>query len=146
MKTRKIIITCIFLTLIAVTAIGTVVSAIDSYQFDMDPANGVDIMEGMAAAMLMVLGGFVVFYEFDLFYTVYYFLVKPKTVAQSVLNIVSNVCLLLQFFSPHIARALLISEEINVAIALFFAYLILRCVCSRVSAISSKRIEKHGKQ
>jgi hypothetical protein len=90
-------------------------------------------MEGMGAAMLIVLGGFVVFYELDLFYSVYYFFVRPKTIAKSILNILSNVSLLLQFFVVHIARALSISEETNLTIALFFIYLILRTVYAFVS-------------
>lgn len=133
MKKKKIIIICAFLLLIFVTAIFTIVSAVESYQFDMDPANGVDIMEGMGAAILLGLGGFIVFYELDLFYTVYYFFVRPKTIAKSILNILSNVSLLLQFFVVHIARALSISEETNLTIALFFIYLILRTVYAFVS-------------
>ena len=133
MKKKKIIIAAIFLTLIAVTAIYTVVSAVKSYQYDMDPANGIDIMEGMGAAILLGLGGFVVFYELDLFYTVYYFLVKPKSIAKSILNILSNVSLLLQFFVLRIARAFSISEETDLAIALFFIYVIFRTLYLFVS-------------
>ena len=133
MKKKKIIIAAIFLTLIAVTAIYTVVSAVKSYQYDMDPANRIDIMEGMGAAILLGLGGFVVFYELDLFYTVYYFLVKPKSIAKSILNILSNVSLLLQFFVLRIARAFSISEETDLAIALFFIYVVFRTVYLFVS-------------
>ena len=133
MKKKKIIIAAIFLTLIAVTAIYTVVSAVKSYQYDMDPANGIDIMEGMGAGILLGLGGFVVFYELDLFYTVYYFLVKPKSIAKSILNILSNVSLLLQFFVLRIARAFSISEETDLAIALFFIYVVFRIVYLFVS-------------
>jgi len=130
---KKIIIVAIFLTLIAVTAICTVVSAVKSYQYDMDPANGIDIMEGMGAAMLIVLGGFAVFYELDLFYTLYYFFVKPKTVTKSILNILSNFTLFLQFFGLWIARALSIGEERFLAMILFFIYVVLRFVYLIVS-------------
>ncbi len=133
MKKKKIIIVCIFLTLITITAIYTVVSAVMSYNYDMDPANCVDILEGFGAVLTMIVGGFVVFYELDLFYTVYYFLVKPKTITKSIINILSNVSLLLQFFVVRIARALSISEETNLAIALFFMYIILRFVYLIVS-------------
>jgi len=130
---KKIIIVAIFLTLIAVTAICTVVSAVKSYQYDMDPANGIDIMEGLGAAMLIVLGGFAVFYELDLFYTLYYFFVKPKTVTKSILNILSNFTLFLQFFGLWIARALSIGEERFLAMILFFIYVVLRFVYLIVS-------------
>ena len=71
MKNKKIIIVCIFLTLITITALFTVISAVKSYKYDMDPTNGVDILEGFGAVLIMMVGGFVVFYELDLFYTVY---------------------------------------------------------------------------
>lgn len=139
MKKKKIIIISIFLTLIVITSFVFLKGAIDSYHYDMDPANGVDIMEGMGAAILIVLGGFIVFYELDLFYTVYYFFVKPKTIAKSILNILSNISLLLQFGVLRMARALSISEETNLAIALFFVYVVLRSVCLIVSILDQEQ-------
>ena len=133
MKKKKWIVVCIFLSLIAFTVVFTLVSAVRSYQYDMDPANGVDIMEGMGAAMLIGIGGFAVFYELDLFYTVYYFLVKPKTVTKSVLNILSNVSLLLQVFALQIARALSIGEETVLVMALLFIYIALRMAYLTIS-------------
>ena len=130
---KKIILISFFLLLIAVTSFFFVNGAIESYRYDMDPANGVDIMKGMEAAMLLVLGGFVVFYELDLFYTLYYFLVKPKTIAKSILHMTSNLSLLLAFFCDPIARALSISEETNVMLALLFVYFALRSACAFVS-------------
>ncbi|MBQ8005806.1 MAG: hypothetical protein IJ303_05800 [Clostridia bacterium] len=70
MKKKKFIIASFFLTLIALTTIYTVVSAVKSYNYDMDPANGVDILEGFGAAMLIVIGGFVVFPEFSLLFLI----------------------------------------------------------------------------
>ena len=93
------IILCFFCALILITAVCTVASAVKSYHYDMDPSNGVDILEGFGAILTVMVGGFVILYELDLFYTVYYFLVKPKTVAKSILNILSNLTLLLLFFS-----------------------------------------------
>ena len=126
---KKKIIICVFLLLIVVTSFVFIKSAIDSYNYDMDPANGVDIMEGMGAAMLLVLGGFIVFYELDLFYTVFYFaIIKPKTLIKSIFVALSNITLLLIFFTEYIADAFSISEETNVTIALFFIYLILKLI------------------
>ncbi|MBO4971222.1 MAG: hypothetical protein J6D45_00230 [Clostridia bacterium] len=133
MRKKKTIIISIFLLLIVITSFVFIKGAIDSYNYDMDPANGVDIMEGMGAAMLIVLGGFVVFYETDLFYTVYYFLIMPKTTVKSVLNVLSNVSLLLQFFVVHIARIISVSEETDLALALFCIYIVLRAVYAFVS-------------
>ena len=74
--------------LILVTATAFLVAAIDSYNYDMDPANGVDIMEGMGAAFLIIIGGFVILCELDLFFTVYYFLMKPKTLNDALMGMV----------------------------------------------------------
>jgi hypothetical protein len=126
---KKIIIRA-FLTLIFLTSIFFVVSAIASYNYDMDPAIGVDIFEGVGAVlsfvMLIMLGVFVVFYELDLFYTVYYFLIKPKTIAKSILNVLANASLLLVFLSPLI---------------LFAIYIVLRISYFIISIRESKRKE-----
>lgn len=134
MKKKKIIIATVFLILIALTAIYTVVFSVKSYQYDMDPANGVDILEGFGAVLTTMVGGVVIFYELDLFYTVYYFFIKPKTIAKSILNILSNVSLLLVFFSESVADILskyvsdIFEEETIVTIAIFSIYLLLRCI------------------
>ncbi len=123
---KKKIIVCVFLLLILVTAIYTVVVAIDSYLYDMDPANGVDLLEGWGAAFAMIIGGFVVLYETDLFYTVYYFFVKPKTATKSILNILSNLSLLLVFFSDYYSD--IFKEDGIALILMFLTYVILRIV------------------
>ena len=126
---KKIIIRA-FLTLIFITSIFFVVSAIASYNYDMDPAIGVDIFEGVGVVLSFVLvimiGVFVVFYELDLFYTVYYFLIKPKTIAKSILNVLANASLLLVFLSPLI---------------LFAIYIVLRISYFIISIRESKRKE-----
>ena len=130
---KKKILIGAFLLLVFITAIVFIVAAVDSYNYDMDPANGVDILEGVGAAIAIVLGGLIVFYELDLFYTVYYFFVKPKTVIRSILNILANVSLLLMLFSDCIAKALAIGEEVNVMIAMFLIYVVLRLVYGAIS-------------
>ena len=64
---KKKIFICISLLLILITAILFIIAAVESYNYDMDPANGVDILEGVGAAIALILGGFAVFYELDLF-------------------------------------------------------------------------------
>ena len=100
---KKKIVIGSFLTLILITAIFFVAVAINAYSHE---AATQDIMVGFGAGMLLIVGGLVVFYEVDLFYTVYYFLVKPKTIAKSILNILSNFLLLLIFFSDQLAYIL----------------------------------------
>ena len=88
-------------------------------------------MEGFGAVLTIMVGGFVVFYELDLFYTVYYFLVKPKTITKSILNVLSNVTLLLIFFSEYYKN--IFKEDIIAPFIVFFAYIVLRIVYAIVS-------------
>ena len=132
---KKIIAICAFLLLILVTATAFLIAAIASYNYDMDPANGVDIMEGMGAAFLIIIGGFVILCELDLFFTVYYFLVKPKTLLKSIFITLSQLMLLLVFFSEKLAHFLfehvsdIFGEEGIVIIPIFFFYVISRIIC-----------------
>ena len=135
MKKKKIIAICAFLLLILVTASAFLIAAVDSYNYDMDSANGVDIMEGMGAAFLIIIGGFVILCELDLFFTVYYFLVKPKTLLKSIFITLSQLMLLLVFFSEKLAHFLfehvsdIFGEEGIVIIPIFFFYVISRIIC-----------------
>ena len=121
---KKKIITCAFLILILITAIFFIKAAIDSYNYDMDPANGVDILEGFGAVLAIMIGAFVVFYELDLFYTVYYFLIKPKTTAKSILNILANASLLLIFFADYYKN--IFFEDVIAPLLVFAIYIALR--------------------
>ena len=121
---KKKIIICAFLILIFLTAAFFVVTAIDSYNYDMDPANGVDILEGFGAVLAIMIGAFVIFYELDLFYTVYYFFIKPKTIAKSILNILANASLLLLFFVDFYKN--IFSEDVIAPLIVFTIYIALR--------------------
>ena len=144
MKRKKIIAICAFLLLILVTAVAFLIVAIDSYNYDMDPANGVDIMEGMGAAFLIIIGGFVILCELDLFFTVYYFLVKPKTLLKSIFITLSQLMLLLVFFSEKLAHFLfehvsdIFGEEVIVIIPIFFFYVISRIICIAICYSKNK--------
>ena len=124
MKKKKIIIVSIFLALIVLTSFAFLKGAIESYNYDMDPTNGIDVMEGMGAVILIVLGGVVVLYEFDLFYTVYYFFIRPKTVVRSVLNILANISLLLVFFNKYYKD--IFDEDVIAPFCVFAIYIVLR--------------------
>ena len=121
---KKKIIICIFLTIILITAIFFIAAAIDSYNYDMNPANGVDILEGFGAVLAIMIGAFVVFYELDLFYTVYYFLIKPKTIAKSIRNILANASLLLIFFADYYKN--IFSKDVIAPLLIFAIYIALR--------------------
>jgi hypothetical protein len=132
---KKKILIGAFLLLVFITAIVFIVAAVDSYNYDMDPANGVDIMEGVGAAILIVLGGLVILCELDLFFTVYYFIIKPKTLSKSIFMIISQLMLLMVIFSEGLAKFLfqyvsdVFREEIIVLAPIFFFYIILRLIC-----------------
>ena len=140
---KKKIVIGTFLLLILITAIVFIAGAIDSYNYDMDPANGVDILEGVGAAMLIIIGGLVILCEMDLFFTVYYFLLIPKTSSKSILMIISQLMLLTVIFSEDLAKFLsqyvsdVFREEIIVIFPIFFFYVILRSIC--VSICFSKK-------
>ena len=124
---KKKILVGAFLLLVLITAIVFIVAAVDSYNYDMDPANGVDIMEGMDAAFLIIIGVFVVFYEIDLFCTAYYFLFKPKTITKNILNILANLSLLLVFFNEFYKD--IFAEDVIAPLIVFVMYVVLRISC-----------------
>ena len=126
MTKKKAIVVCIFLILIILTVVDVAISAVESYRYDMDPTNGVDIFEGFGAVFAVMIGGFVVFYELDLFYTVYYFLFRPKTAAKSILNILSNLSLLLLFFADYYQDVF--KEDVIAPLLVLLIYVILRTV------------------
>ena len=132
---KKKIIIGIFLLLILITAIIFIVGAISSYNYDIKNHPD-DKWVGFGAVATLMVGGFVAFYELDLFYTVYYFFIKPKTITKSFLNVFSNLTLLTIVFTDSIAHFLykyvseIFGEEIIVLFALLCMYIILRIVCA----------------
>ena len=139
---KKILIGSFFL-LVLLTAIIFIVGAIDLYNYDMDPANGVDILVGFGSVILIMVGGLVILCEIDLFFTVYYFLIKPKTLSKSIFMIFSQLMILPVIFSEQLAHFLsqhvsdVFGEEIIVIAPIFFLYVTLRLVC--VSVCFSKK-------
>ena len=122
---KKKIIIAAFLILIFITSFIFITAAIESYNYDMDPANGVDILEGFGAVLIMVVGGIIVFYEIDLFYTIYYLFVKRRTLLKTILNIMSNTCLLFVVLSAIFSSDFINQHEILILIA-FLIYVVLR--------------------
>ena len=91
---KKRITVCSFLILIILTVIFTVIQAVKTYNYEVVHD---DIFEGLGAAIMIIVGGFVVLYEVDLFHIVYYFLFRPKTKTKTALNILSNLVLITIF-------------------------------------------------
>lgn len=128
---KKKIIIGVFLLLISVTVIPTAVVAIDSYRYDMDPANADDLLRGFGVRLDIIIGGFLVLYESDLFYTVYYFLIKPKSKAKTILNILSHLSLLSLFFSEYYCD--IFKEDVIAPLIVFCVYIALRIISFSVS-------------
>ena len=133
---KKKIIIAAFLILIFITSFIFITAAIGSYNYDMDPANGVDILEGFGAVLIMVVGGIIVFYEIDLFYTIYYLFVKRRTLLKTIINIMSNACLLFVVLSAIFSSDFIKRQEILILIA-FLIYVVLRLVNLVLSILPS---------
>ena len=126
-KTKKIIIYTFTLVLILSTVILTVAAAVSSYNYDIN--NSVDVFGGFGAVIYLMLGAFFVLYETDFFCTVHYFIFKPKTKLKTVLNILSNLSLLLLFIYGYLIEVYMELRKYEsplLAVALFLAYMILR--------------------
>ena len=132
---KKKILIGAFLLLVFATAIFFAAAAVDSYHYDMDPANGVDILQGVGVAILIVLGGLIVLCEIDLFFTIYYFLIKPKTVTKTVFMILSQLLITMVFSSEDLSKFLsqhvsdIFREEIIIFAPIFILYITLRLIC-----------------
>ena len=135
---KKIIVITVFSISILTTLILFASWVMQALSYDMYSNNEFDIGEGVFGFVLIIIGGIVVFYELDLFYTVYYFLIKTKTKIQSILNIIANLTLVvaivriltLSIFSDSL---LLFDEVIVSPIDLFLIYFVLRIIYFIVS-------------
>ena len=135
---KKIIVITVFSISILITLILFASWVMQALSYDMYSNNEFDIGEGVFGFVLIIIGGIVVFYELDLFYTVYYFLIKTKTKIQSILNIIANLTLVvtivriltLSIFSDSL---LLFDEVVVSPIDLFLIYFVLRIIYFIVS-------------
>ena len=141
---KKKIIVGSFLPIIFITAIIFIILSVYTYNYEMTNDDG---LAGFGAVVVLVFGAFVVFYELDLLYTTCYFFLKPKTIAKSVLVVVSNLTLLSIIFTNDIAHFLYkyvseaFGEELIVFFVLFFIYVILRIVCAKIPV---KQLDKEN--
>ena len=137
---KKKIVVWSFLLLIFITLIGFIVMASDSYIYDMK--NDAE-WAGFDSAVLVAIGGFVVFYELDLFYTVYYFLLKTKTITKSILNILANLSLFLIFVYGCLGNIFMWLRRYEGTIfILFLIYIIIRIICFIIYARSLEQEEE----
>lgn len=121
MKKKKLIITWVFVALIILTVIGIILLAVENSRYDPGPgASGVDYLPKLLGWFyILIYGTLAILYDLDLFYTVYYFLIKPKTKVKSVLNILCNLSLFLCLLLMFVAASLVF---LAIYIELRFAY------------------------
>lgn len=125
---KKIIVSLIFCVLIFATMIYFIVSAaVTQHAESKDPA--IDILEGLAATIVVVVGGFIVLYECDLFYTVYYLLFGQKRKAKTVLVILANITLIMIFIYSYLsARYMGLRKYEIIVFILFSVYIVFKIV------------------
>lgn len=125
---KKIIVSLIFCVLIFATMIYFIVSAaVTQHAESKDPA--IDILEGLAATIVVVVGGFIVLYECDLFYTVYYLLFGQKRKAKTVLVILANITLIMIFIYSYLSdRYMGLRKYGIIAFILFAVYIVFKIV------------------
>lgn len=151
---KKKVIIGVFLSLIFATVVAYITMAVGSYRYDMDPANGVDIMEGWGAFYISVSCFFVVLYELDLFYTVYYFAFRSRTKLKSLLNILGNGSFILVFFAGFLPEAILGYRMVEYGIAVMrlaknapiialLLYVWVRITYAIVSVVSARRARQN---
>lgn len=125
---KKIIVSLIFCVLIFATMIYFIVSAaVTQHAESKDPA--IDILEGLVATIVVVVGGFIVLYECDLFYTVYYLLFGQKRKAKTVLVILANLTLIMIFIYSYLSdRYMGLRKYGIIAFILFAVYIVFKIV------------------
>lgn len=125
---KKIIVSLIFCVLIFATMIYFIVSAaVTQHAESKDPA--IDILEGLEATIVVVFGGFIVLYECDLFYTVYYLLFGQKRKAKTVLVILANITLIMIFIYSYLSdRYMGLRKYEIIAFILFAVYIVFKIV------------------
>lgn len=125
---KKKIVILAFSILIVITLILGVVISINSYLYELENFE-CDKFVGLGGFIAACFFGFVLLYEIDLFYTVYYFVLKPKTVFKTIFNILSNLslvfCFFLMYFEDLIINVKLFEYPFLI---LFVVYIVLRTV------------------
>ncbi len=125
---KKIIVSLIFCVLIFATMIYFIVSAaVTQHAESKDPA--IDILEGLAATIVVVVGGFIVLYECDLFYTVYYLLFGQKRKAKTVLVILANLTLIMIFIYSYLSDRYMGLRKYGIIVFILFSvYIVFKVV------------------
>lgn len=125
---KKIIVSLVFCTLILATMIYFIAwAAVTQHAESKDPA--IDILEGLEATIVVVFGGFIVLYECDLFYTVYYLFFGQKRKAKTVLVILANLTLIMIFIYSYLSgRYMGLRKYEIIVFILFSVYIVFKVI------------------
>lgn len=136
---KKYIVALAFCALILATTIFFIVWAIDESHMEMnDPS--IDILEGFGAVMVAMFGGFIVFYECDLFYMVYYLLFRQKGKVKTILVILANISLLLIFMYSYLSDRYMNLRKYEITpLVLFAVYIVFKISVSFFSMSTPER-------
>ena len=142
---KKKIVISVFSALILITALIFFKVGLDSHIYDMEHPEEVGFLAGLGVIIAIFYGSFVIFYELDLFYTVYYFFVKQRTKAKSILNVLANLSLLMVIVYTYLSEAIMALRvfELTPIFWFFILYLIFRIayvIVSRVPSIKETKI------
>lgn len=133
---KKYITASVFCALMLLTAVFFLIAGIDVYRTEMEQSPN-ESFAGMGAAILAVIGIYILICELNLFVTVYYFLFSRKTTARTVLSILSTLTLvLIGIYEPVSGVCTVLRRYEAIFCGLLVAYVLLRSIYWVVWAVT----------
>lgn len=133
---KKYITASVFCALMLLTAVFFLIAGIDVYRTEMEQSPN-ESFAGMGAAILAVIGIFILICELNLFVTVCYFLFSRRTTARTVLSILSTLTLvLIGIYEPVSGVCTVLRRYEAIICGLLVAYVLLRSIYWVVWAVT----------
>ena len=133
---KKYITASVFCALMLLTAVFFLIVEIEVYRTEMEQYPR-EALAGMGAAILAVIGIYILVCELNLFVTVCYFLFSRKTIARTVLSILSSLTLVLIGVYDPVSRVCTVLRRYEAIICgLLVVYVLLRSLYWTVWAAS----------
>ena len=133
---KKYITASVFCALMLLTAVFFLIVEIEVYRTEMEQYPR-EALAGMGAAILAVIGIYILVCELNLFVTVCYFLFSRKTIARTVLSILSSLTLVLIGVYDPVSRVCKVLRRYEAIICgLLVVYVLLRSLYWTVWAAS----------
>lgn len=133
---KKYITASVFCALMLLTAVFFLIAGIDVYRTEMEQSPN-ESFAGMGAAILAVIGIYILICELNLFVTVCYFLFSRKTTARTVLSILSSLTLvLIGIYDPVSGVCTVLRRYEAIFCILLVVYVLLRSIYWVVWAVT----------